>query len=432
MRLNNKVVQRALRRLAKQRPMKDKPQFLQDSTSHDITSGLNNTTLGVTADGLPNEQLISTFFSFIKIGDEVEVRDFGDDWGKGVVQAFDEDGDEKIPKVMQQGYDEAYVWDEYKPIEGWTSFIIKIQIEQELDAEEDEVDLDAEAEEEEAIFQLALCSLWTSQEKTKDFHSNSGSLSMRKEGHFNGQEVVSALSNERKRCRVLIAERDDATQSVARSEEAMQRLLKGASSMRSFFTSKVRDLENTKLSTSKSRGGQDCSSKQSHLNGQDEDNQSNKLKEAQLEIREREEESEQLAQELEEMLMKLNACYATISKLEHCGFKQKDKHPIETEKKNKNKIEEDEEDTSSKSSEEDQEEDLISAIDDLSVAMEEDMSKQSIVSTSEQGGKSSGDHNNDEQIAELTAEMERLRSELEASKAELQETKTEVYKELNL
>ena len=52
-------------------------------------------------------------------------------------------------------------------------------------------------------------------------------------------DLAESLSAARKRLRVVVAERDEAVRSIARSEEAMQRLLKGAGSMRTFFTQKV-------------------------------------------------------------------------------------------------------------------------------------------------------------------------------------------------
>mmetsp|Transcript_18615 Transcript_18615/g.22084 ORF Transcript_18615/g.22084 Transcript_18615/m.22084 type:complete len:1093 (-) Transcript_18615:268-3546(-) len=201
-----------------------------------------------------------------------------------------------------------------------------------------------EAEEEEAIFTLALCSLWTSQERMK-IQSGASQITKLNGASANGmsaaasQEMLTALSNERKRCRVLVAERNDAASSVSRSEEAMQRLLKGASSMRTFFTQKVRDLE-ASTSTSRRSGliqSRAATPKKTPMTIPEDDNDDNNnmaydnehshqelvemLANAKNEISERELESEELALELEDLIEQLNECHTTIAKLEHCGFK---------------------------------------------------------------------------------------------------------------
>jgi hypothetical protein len=109
--------------------------------------------------------------------------------------------------------------------------------------EEENIDEKLEIEEEEAIYQLALSSLWTSQAKSIAVKNKEKGeekvFGMSTSTSRDSVSLMNALANEKARCNILIAERDEANQSVARSEEAMRSLLKGISSMKTFYAQRV-------------------------------------------------------------------------------------------------------------------------------------------------------------------------------------------------
>jgi hypothetical protein len=193
------------------------------------------------------------------VGDRVEVRDDGEEWGAGVVVAEGGADDSTLdgplvdgggggqgaalfarPRVLKDGFTTPYGWDAYRPAAPTTSCIEAVaspgkergqgEGEGEEEGEEEEGGEDEAA----AILQLALHALWAPNSGGGGFSDPAAAVAATAGAGSGGQPQRVQLQ-----LRALAAERDEAALAAARAEAATQRLLKGAAAMRTFFTQKV-------------------------------------------------------------------------------------------------------------------------------------------------------------------------------------------------
>jgi hypothetical protein len=192
------------------------------------------------------------------VGDRVEVRDDGEEWGAGVVVAAGGADDSTLdnplvdgggsgqgaalfarPRVLKDGFTTPYGWDAYRPAAPTTSCIEAVaspgkesgQGEGEGEGEEEEEE--GGEDEAAAILQLALHALWAPN-GGGGFSDPAAAVAATAGAGSGGQPQRVQLQ-----LRALAAERDEAALAAARAEAATQRLLKGAAAMRTFFTQKV-------------------------------------------------------------------------------------------------------------------------------------------------------------------------------------------------